>query len=181
VNVIARVNSYTRARNGHLGPQNTSLRDGHRAVQRACFYGVGLHFAAVRTGGAGRRRAARNETVRKLRVEEMGVGRGAGQYPQEELRKEKGVRRVNGRVAEWFKAHAWKACGGESLSRVRISPRPSLKCFLRAHLSNRLDEWALCCPGTWGQFVGTIQLDRPPDLSVLRLANALRCVLSSGV
>src|SRR6185503_872399 len=29
-----------------------------------------------------------------------------------------------GRVAEWFKAHAWKACGVERLSRVRISPRP---------------------------------------------------------
>src|SRR4051794_12291885 len=29
-----------------------------------------------------------------------------------------------GRVAEWFKAHAWKACGLERVSRVRISPRP---------------------------------------------------------
>jgi hypothetical protein len=29
-----------------------------------------------------------------------------------------------GQVAEWFKAHAWKACGGASLSRVRIPPCP---------------------------------------------------------
>jgi hypothetical protein len=27
-------------------------------------------------------------------------------------------------VAEWFKAHAWKACGRETVSRVRISPHP---------------------------------------------------------
>ena len=29
-----------------------------------------------------------------------------------------------GEVAEWLKAHAWKACGRESVSRVRISPSP---------------------------------------------------------
>ncbi len=29
-----------------------------------------------------------------------------------------------GRVAEWFKAHAWKACVRESVPRVRISLRP---------------------------------------------------------
>ncbi len=29
-----------------------------------------------------------------------------------------------GRVAEWFKAHAWKACVLETVPRVRISLRP---------------------------------------------------------
>ena len=32
--------------------------------------------------------------------------------------------RFPGWVAEWFKAHAWKACGVARLSRVRISPHP---------------------------------------------------------
>ena len=27
---------------------------------------------------------------------------------------------VRGEMAEWFKAHAWNACWGESLSQVRI-------------------------------------------------------------
>jgi hypothetical protein len=31
---------------------------------------------------------------------------------------------VIGQVAEWFKAHAWKACGGATHSRVRIPPCP---------------------------------------------------------
>ena len=29
-----------------------------------------------------------------------------------------------GEVAEWLKAHAWKACNGLSRSRVRIPPSP---------------------------------------------------------
>tara|TARA_B100001094_G_scaffold293803_1_gene313945 strand:+ start:236 stop:397 length:162 start_codon:yes stop_codon:yes gene_type:complete len=29
-----------------------------------------------------------------------------------------------GEVAEWLKAHAWKACIGEALSRVRIPLSP---------------------------------------------------------
>src|SRR3954463_8913887 len=29
-----------------------------------------------------------------------------------------------GWVAEWLKAHAWKACARETVSRVRISPHP---------------------------------------------------------
>jgi hypothetical protein len=35
-----------------------------------------------------------------------------------------GDTRVSGWVAEWFKAHAWKACVRESVPRVRISPHP---------------------------------------------------------
>jgi hypothetical protein len=31
---------------------------------------------------------------------------------------------LSGWVAEWFKAHAWKACVRESVPRVRISPHP---------------------------------------------------------
>ena len=31
---------------------------------------------------------------------------------------------INGEVAEWFKAHAWKACIGETLSWVRIPFSP---------------------------------------------------------
>ena len=32
--------------------------------------------------------------------------------------------RLTGEVAEWFKAHAWKACVGLPLPRVRIPPSP---------------------------------------------------------
>ena len=31
---------------------------------------------------------------------------------------------IKGRVAEWFKAQAWKACVRESVPWVRIPPRP---------------------------------------------------------
>jgi hypothetical protein len=31
---------------------------------------------------------------------------------------------THGRVAEWLKAHAWKACGHASVSWVQIPPRP---------------------------------------------------------
>ena len=34
---------------------------------------------------------------------------------------------LNGEVAEWFKAHAWKACIEETLSWVRIPFSPPLK------------------------------------------------------
>src|SRR5437867_1784638 len=34
------------------------------------------------------------------------------------------VPRPAGGVAEWFKAHAWKACIRETVSRVRIPPPP---------------------------------------------------------
>ena len=34
---------------------------------------------------------------------------------------------LNGEVAEWFKAHAWKACIEETLSRVRIPLSPPSK------------------------------------------------------
>src|SRR5438132_1094231 len=38
-------------------------------------------------------------------------------------------------MAEWLKAHAWKACIGESLSRVRIPVSPP---FLLLHTLTRL-------------------------------------------
>ena len=33
-------------------------------------------------------------------------------------------------MAEWFKAHAWKACKGATLSRVRIPLSPPKKIYL---------------------------------------------------
>jgi hypothetical protein len=36
------------------------------------------------------------------------------------------LRKNNGEVAEWLKAHAWKACIGETLSWVRIPFSPPL-------------------------------------------------------
>jgi hypothetical protein len=33
-------------------------------------------------------------------------------------------KKLRGVVSEWLKEHAWKACNGESHSRVRISPTP---------------------------------------------------------
>ena len=38
-----------------------------------------------------------------------------------------GIISLGGSVAEWFKAHAWKACKGESLSEVRILSLPPRK------------------------------------------------------
>jgi hypothetical protein len=35
----------------------------------------------------------------------------------------------DGEVAEWFKAHAWKACVGETLPGVRIPPSPPVLVF----------------------------------------------------
>ena len=37
---------------------------------------------------------------------------------------------INGEVAEWLKAHAWKACKGEILSWVRIPFSPPKKIML---------------------------------------------------
>ena len=42
-----------------------------------------------------------------------------------------------GWVAEWLKAHAWKACGLERVSRVRISPHPYLIAGNYAGLASR--------------------------------------------
>src|SRR5579862_3659695 len=58
-----------------------------------------------------------------------------------------------GRVAEWFKAHAWKACGGESLSRVRISPRPWSIALDHAPLAIALAGGALSCVEAWSLIV----------------------------
>jgi hypothetical protein len=38
------------------------------------------------------------------------------------------IRIFEGEVAEWFKAHAWKACVGLPLPRVRIPPSPPPGC-----------------------------------------------------
>ena len=37
---------------------------------------------------------------------------------------------TRGEVAEWLKAHAWKACKGATLSWVRIPFSPPFLCFL---------------------------------------------------
>jgi hypothetical protein len=39
------------------------------------------------------------------------------------------LNRVNGSVAEWSKAHAWKVCRRETVSRVRIPVGPPLPLF----------------------------------------------------
>ena len=39
------------------------------------------------------------------------------------------ILRANGGVAEWLKAHAWKVCIRETVSRVRIPPPPPGYCF----------------------------------------------------
>ena len=36
-----------------------------------------------------------------------------------------------GEMAEWFKAHAWKACKGATLSRVRIPLSPPKFMFIK--------------------------------------------------
>src|SRR5204862_109239 len=39
----------------------------------------------------------------------------------------------SGEMAEWLKAHAWKACIGETLSRVRIPLSPQLQVIAIAY------------------------------------------------
>ena len=47
--------------------------------------------------------------------------------------------RCDGGVAEWLKAHAWKVCIRETVSRVRIPlPPPALRTFRNAYVSKRL-------------------------------------------
>ena len=45
-------------------------------------------------------------------------------------------------MAEWLKAHAWKACKGATLSRVRIPPSPPLKLnlFILNEFAPGIDE-----------------------------------------
>ncbi len=60
-----------------------------------------------------------------------------------------------GRVAEWFKAHAWKACVRESVPRVRISLRPS-----KWIQGNELHPSALViCAGTRGHCAFFVPLE----------------------
>ena len=40
---------------------------------------------------------------------------------------------INGEMAEWFKAHAWKACIGETLSWVRIPFSPPSNLIKKAY------------------------------------------------
>ncbi len=52
---------------------------------------------------------------------------------------------MNGEVAEWLKAHAWKACKGETLSWVRIpfSPPSNKPLFygVKLHLLGILKDY----------------------------------------
>ena len=57
---------------------------------------------------------------------------------------------ASGGVAEWFKAHAWKACIRETVSRVRIPPPPPIPCsltfaFIRIH-ADKANNWAVFSP-----------------------------------
>lgn len=57
-----------------------------------------------------------------------------------------------GQVAEWLKAHAWKACGGATHSRVRIPPcplrrkLPAAGRLTRSARARRLGVWARDLP-----------------------------------
>ena len=44
---------------------------------------------------------------------------------------------INGEVAEWFKAHAWKACIGETLSWVRIPFSPPNQMSKKAYFNQK--------------------------------------------
>src|SRR5271167_4521688 len=43
-----------------------------------------------------------------------------------------------GGVAEWLKAHAWKVCMRETVSRVRIPPPPPVKLVSLKHLTEQV-------------------------------------------
>ena len=56
-------------------------------------------------------------------------------YLIENLEKYKHYILLNGEMAEWLKAHAWKACKGFTLSWVRIPFSPPILIFLKEQLS----------------------------------------------
>src|SRR5689334_9971932 len=56
-----------------------------------------------------------------------------------------------GGVAEWFKAHAWKACIRETVSRVRIPPPPPLRLRLFNYFSH-LTFWPEIYPRPYPRF-----------------------------
>src|SRR5688572_25654025 len=57
-----------------------------------------------------------------------------------------------GWVAEWLKAHAWKACGRATVSRVRISPHPYAS--LEGHRLER--RCFLLLPDAFGALIDSV-------------------------
>ena len=43
-------------------------------------------------------------------------------------------------MAEWLKAHAWKACGRATVSRVRIPPSPPYDFFQLVGVNHMVDS-----------------------------------------
>ncbi len=85
--------------------------------------------------------------------------------------------RSNGAVAEWSKAHAWKVCRRETVSRVRIpvAPPPTPVSVIKVAISLFYPDFTGACavPSAWETLV--IQLIRAKSLGRLcRQHHALR-------
>src|SRR6187401_1115984 len=56
------------------------------------------------------------------------------------------LRVINGEMSEWLKEHAWKACVGETLPRVRIPLSPPTFALARLSGARRLQASARLTP-----------------------------------
>src|SRR6201988_2087949 len=77
---------------------------------------------------------------------------------------------LNGEMSEWLKEHAWKACVGETLPRVRIPLSPPTNLFYRDESAVSVDPVAIMLPRGEGT----------PEASssriALSIAAGLRCM-----
>src|SRR5262245_58575438 len=76
----------------------------------------------------------------------------------------------DGEMSEWFKEHAWKACVGETLPRVRIPLSPPPNLFYRDEFAISVDPVATMLPR-----LGTTAGDSSSRIA-LSIAVGLRCI-----
>ncbi len=86
-------------------------------------------------------RAKANAILRQKTGEHMGIAEMVNAGPGDATRTVRAYLKEissNGEMAEWLKAHAWKACAGETLPRVRIPLSGSLHARAGLRLALRL-------------------------------------------
>lgn len=115
---------------GRCGRKSAALRDWRESVGFARGSRAGSEFAPAGRGGGCPARADADRILR------LAAGAGDGDTPRFRLA------RSAGEMSEWPKEHAWKACVGATLPRVRIplspfsnSSRPSASTSKGSHIS----------------------------------------------
>ena len=126
----AQQNRASAGRQGRDAARPSGRREGSEVAPEPIPGGAGRNPAPARAGEE--RPAAASREIRSGLRRLSAQGRQSsidpdvrlGRLPKSRLRA--GIRWANpiGEMAEWLKAHAWKACIGETLSRVRIPLSP---------------------------------------------------------